>query len=104
MSGNYTEPPSFWEFAFNHLTAHEKERFSTLRHVWSDRGKGRALIRAALNERSLERYLQIWLSEPSLKSSYEPWAFLRCDETAHLLPSIATGTQKLLNYMNLSLL
>lgn len=24
--------PSFWDFVFSHLTAHEKERFSSLRH------------------------------------------------------------------------
>lgn len=35
VSGNLTtELPttSFWDFAFNHLTTHEKERFSTLRY------------------------------------------------------------------------
>lgn len=35
VSGNLTtEIPttSFWDFAFQHLTNHEKERFSTLRH------------------------------------------------------------------------
>lgn len=34
VSGNLTtEVPntSFWDFAYQHLTAHEKERFSTLR-------------------------------------------------------------------------
>lgn len=91
VSGNYTEPPNFFEFAFNLLTKHEKERFSSLRHVWSDKGKGRALIRAALNERSLERYLLTWINDPSLVTSYESWSLLRCNEIAHLLPSIATG-------------
>lgn len=35
VSGNLTtEVPntSFWDFAYHHLTAHEKERFSTLRY------------------------------------------------------------------------
>lgn len=35
VSGNLTtESPAttFWDFAFNHLTTHEKERFSTLRY------------------------------------------------------------------------
>lgn len=35
VSGNLTtetSAPSFWEFAHQHLTGHEKERFSTLRY------------------------------------------------------------------------
>lgn len=32
VSGNLTVENSFWDFAFNHLTTHEKERFSTLRY------------------------------------------------------------------------
>lgn len=35
VSGNLTtelQTTSFWDFAFNHLTTHEKERFSTLRY------------------------------------------------------------------------
>lgn len=35
VSGNLTTEstaPSFWEFAHQHLTGHEKERFSTLRY------------------------------------------------------------------------
>lgn len=34
-SGNITtdiSSPTFWDFAFKHLTAHEKERFSSLRY------------------------------------------------------------------------
>lgn len=91
VSGSFTEPPTYWEFVFPLLTAHEKERFSTLRHVWTERGKGRALIRAALNERALERYILMWLNEPSLKSCFEQGALLRDDEATNLLPSIAAG-------------
>lgn len=92
VSGSFTEPPTYWEFVFPLLTAHEKERFSTLRHVWTERGKGRALIRAALNEQALERYILIWLNEPSLKSCFEQGALLRDDEATNLLPSIAAGS------------
>lgn len=37
VSGNLTTDttvPTFWDFAFQHLTGHEKERFSTLRYGW----------------------------------------------------------------------
>lgn len=91
MSGQSMEPPTFWDFAYQHLTAHEKERFSTLRHVWTDRGKSRALIRAALNERAMERYILIWLNDLNIDNRYEKWSFMRDVEAINLLPSIAAG-------------
>lgn len=126
VSGNLTtEMPttSFWDFAFNHLTTHEKERFSTLRYgesfveafflsqsiesifilsnnillinvsaVHTDHGKVRALIRAALNERSLERYISTWLSDTNgLNTHFESWALIRDNEASNLMPSIAAG-------------
>lgn len=45
----------FWTFIKHHLTKHEQERYALLRHIWTDVGRGRAWIRASLNERSLER-------------------------------------------------
>lgn len=54
----------------------------------------RALVRAALNERALERYILIWLSDASsLEIKFEPWAFMRDNEATNLLPSIAAGKQ-----------
>lgn len=82
---------TFWDFAHNNLSQQERERFSTLRHVWTDGGKVRALIRALLNERSFERYILIWLNDPNLPNSFEEWAFLRDFEVQNLLPSIAAG-------------
>uniref|UniRef100_A0A2M4AHE3 Putative sorting nexin-29 n=1 Tax=Anopheles triannulatus TaxID=58253 RepID=A0A2M4AHE3_9DIPT len=87
-----TDGPVFWDFAYRHLTNHERERFSTLRHVWSACGKGRALLRAILNERALERYVLMWLSDDQLLAEYyEPWALLRNAEVQHLLPNVAAG-------------
>lgn len=120
VSGNLTtEVPnvSFWDFASNHLTAHEKERFSTLRYgqhqvnhfsscfsfkcygtfslpiiVYTNHGKVRALIRAALNERALERYILTWLGDSNgLNTYFESWALIRDTEASNLLPSIAAG-------------
>ncbi|ETN61033.1 hypothetical protein AND_007326 [Anopheles darlingi] len=87
-----TDGAVFWDFAYRHLTNHERERFSTLRHVWSAFGKGRALLRAILNERALERYVLMWLSDEQLLAEYyEPWALLRNAEVQHLLPNVAAG-------------
>jgi hypothetical protein len=53
---------------------------------------GRAWLRAALNEHTLERYIQDILSDvPSLKNHYEPHAFLLDVERASMLPQMAAG-------------
>ncbi|XP_058064524.1 sorting nexin-29 [Anopheles bellator] len=89
--------PLLWDFANRHLTNHEKERFNKLRHVWSRCGKGRALLRTILNERALERYVLIWLSdEKLLEQCYEPWALMRDVEVQSLLPNVATGLDSIL--------
>lgn len=90
-NSHHTSGVHFWTFALPHLTAHERERFSTLQNVASDYGRGRALLRAALNERSLERYVLVWLNAAELPDAYEPWAVMRDPEATNLLPSIAAG-------------
>lgn len=95
------ELPNFWEFAYINLLNDERERFSSLQHVWTDRGKTRALIRAALNERSLARYLDIWLSDASLDKSYESWALIRDQESAAMLSSMASGLTSILFALNI---
>lgn len=58
----------------------------------------RALIRAALNERALERYILTWLNDTAgLNTYFESWALIRDNEAANLLPSIAAGTIVVLN-------
>lgn len=89
--GGSEQSTTFWDFAYRNLSIQERERFSTLRHVWTESGKVRALIRALLNERSFERYILIWLNDPNLPNSFEDWAFLRDVEVMNLLPSIAAG-------------
>ncbi|XP_055617581.1 sorting nexin-29 [Toxorhynchites rutilus septentrionalis] len=97
VAGGGLEIPVFWDFAFKHLTNHEKERFSALRHVWTNSGKGKALLRAILNERALERYMLIWLGDVKiLEESYEPWALMRDPEIVSLLPNMAAGLSTIL--------
>ncbi|XP_049297490.1 sorting nexin-29-like [Anopheles funestus] len=86
------ERPCFWDFASNHLTRDERERFCNLQHVVTRRGRARALLRAFLNEHALERYVLMWLGDAELlETHYEPWAMLRQVEVQSLLPSVAAG-------------
>lgn len=74
-------------FYLNHLI---------MNHNWSavttDLGKTRSLIRAALNERCLERYILTWLTDKKgLEARFESWSLLRDSEASNLLPSLAAG-------------
>lgn len=88
---------AFWPFIKKYLTKHEQERYAVLKHVWTDVGRGRAWLRSALNERSLERYCHIILSnEEFLACHYEDWALLRDDEKNSMLPNMAAGLNPIL--------
>uniref|UniRef100_A0A336MSB6 CSON003934 protein n=1 Tax=Culicoides sonorensis TaxID=179676 RepID=A0A336MSB6_CULSO len=87
---------SFWEIAYQHLTRHEKERFDGLRNVQTDRGKCRALLRAALNERSLERYVLMWINDSSVFDKYEPYACFLHKHTIEELPKLANALNNIL--------
>ena len=68
-----------------------------LKYVNTDKGRGRAWIRSSLNEHSLERYINNLISDrSSLSVSYENWAFLRDDERASMLPTMASGLSSIL--------
>ena len=68
-----------------------------LKYVNTDKGRGRAWIRSSLNEHSLERYIHNLISDrSSLSTSYENWAFLRDDERASMLPTMASGLSSIL--------
>ena len=68
-----------------------------LKYVNTDKGRGRAWIRSSLNEHSLERYIHNLISDrSSLSKSYENWAFLRDDERASMLPTMASGLSSIL--------
>ncbi|KAG8513450.1 Sorting nexin-29 [Galemys pyrenaicus] len=55
--------PVFWFYVKEALNKHELQRFHSLRHIASDAGRGRAWLRCALNEHSLERYLHMLLAD-----------------------------------------
>ena len=57
---------ALWQYVKQHLSAHELQRYGRLRHVSSDAGRGRAWLRAALNEHSLERYVHMLIEDDRL--------------------------------------
>lgn len=82
---------AFWPCIKEQLTWHEQERFSILKKVQTDYGRGRAWLRAVLNERSLERHLHAILDPTILCPFYEDWAFLLDQERSAVLPNVAAG-------------
>ncbi|CAH1181326.1 unnamed protein product [Phyllotreta striolata] len=83
---------SFWSFIYCHLTKHERERYSVLKQIWTDTGRGRAWLRSSLNEHSLDRYFHTILSNQEiLAEHYEPWSILRDEEKNSMLPNMAAG-------------
>ncbi|KAG7202871.1 hypothetical protein KM043_010019 [Ampulex compressa] len=87
---NTVEAP-FWPCIREQLTWHEQERFSVLKKVHTDYGRGRAWLRAVLNERSLERHLHAVINPDILAVFYEDWAFLLDQEKSSVLPNVAAG-------------
>lgn len=96
-----TSDMAFWPCIKEQLTWHEQERFSILKKVHTDYGRGRAWLRAVLNERSLERHLHAILDPSILSPFYEDWAFLLDQERSAILPNVAAGIKTLIFYHNI---
>lgn len=68
---------SLWPLAKLCVSAEDLQRFTKLTYVTSELGRGRAWLRAAINERTLENYVHTILSqEENLRYgiySYMPW-------------------------------
>lgn len=96
-----TSDMAFWPCIKEQLTWHEQERFSILKKVHTDYGRGRAWLRAVLNERSLERHLHAILDPSILSPFYEDWAFLLDQERSAVLPNVAAGIRTLIFYHNI---
>lgn len=60
----------FWHFVRHHLTRHEQERYYHIQNVHTDYGRGRAWLRSAINEHSLDRYLRMLFSDENLLLNY----------------------------------
>uniref|UniRef100_A0A8C0I6P2 Sorting nexin 29 n=4 Tax=Balaenoptera musculus TaxID=9771 RepID=A0A8C0I6P2_BALMU len=94
--------PVFWFYVKEVLSKHELQRFYALHHIASDVGRGRAWLRCALNEHSLERYLHMLLADHSrLSTFYEDWAFVMDEERSSMLPTMAAGLNSILFAINI---
>ncbi|XP_054763055.2 sorting nexin-29-like [Lytechinus pictus] len=94
--------PVYWPIIKEQLTPHEIQRYSALKHITTDAGRGRAWLRSTLNEHSLERYMHMILSGTNIiKQYYEPWAFLLDEERSTMLPTMARGLGSILFAINI---
>lgn len=92
----------YWQYVKEHLTKHELDRFLKLQSINTDSGRGRAWLRASLNEHSLERYTHMLLESDELLSQfYESWAFLRDQERSSMMPMMAAGLGSILFAINI---
>lgn len=55
---------AFWGFIREHLNQHDLQRYSMLKGIWTDEGRGRAWLRSTLNEHSLEKYMHMLVNSP----------------------------------------
>uniref|UniRef100_UPI00398E5931 sorting nexin-29 isoform X2 n=1 Tax=Pristiophorus japonicus TaxID=55135 RepID=UPI00398E5931 len=100
---NKTETdPVFWHYVKEHLNKHELQRYYSLKNITTDIGRGRAWLRSALNEHSLERYMHMLLGDGNhLSVFYEDWSFMREEERASMLPTMAAGLNSILFAINI---
>ncbi|XP_071250151.1 sorting nexin-29-like isoform X2 [Salvelinus alpinus] len=93
---------TFWFYVKEYLNRHELQRFYSLRQISSELGRGRAWLRCALNEHSLERYLHTLLADRMRPGTfYEDWAFILDEERASMLPTMAAGLNSILFAINI---
>ncbi|XP_054267028.1 sorting nexin-29 isoform X2 [Macrosteles quadrilineatus] len=103
LGNNGQEPPVFWHFVRDFLTKHERDRYEQLKQIYTDTGRGRAWLRSALNEKSLERYM-LCLTDAlpdHISEYYEDWAFLRDQDLSNVLPPAAAGLASILFAINI---
>ncbi|ERE68252.1 sorting nexin-29-like protein [Cricetulus griseus] len=94
--------PVFWFYVKEVLNKHELQRFYSLHHITADVGRGRAWLRCALNEHSLERYLHMLLADRArLSTFYEDWSFVMDEERSSMLPTMAAGLNSILFAINI---
>ncbi|XP_017857708.1 PREDICTED: sorting nexin-29 [Drosophila arizonae] len=92
---------TFWDFCETQLTPHEKQRYEGLKQIWTKYGRGRAFIRATLNEKRLMSHVLTWLNdEAQLQRFYTPWSLLLNEEAAKKLPEILDSLKDVLFALN----
>ncbi|XP_050535243.1 sorting nexin-29 [Daktulosphaira vitifoliae] len=93
---------SFWCFIKEILKESEIERFHLLTSIKNEYGRGKAWLRASINERCLEKYMHLCISSNELISKfYEEWAFMSNYEKNAILPNIAAGLSSIVFALNI---
>ncbi|EDW03727.1 GH11393 [Drosophila grimshawi] len=99
--GSNSNEVTFWDFCETQLTPHERQRYDELRQIWTKHGRGRAFIRATLNEKRLQSHMLTWLSdEAQLQRFYTPWSLLLNEEAVKKLPDILDSLKDVLFALN----
>ncbi|XP_060116490.1 sorting nexin-29 isoform X2 [Heteronotia binoei] len=94
--------PVFWYYVKEILNRHELQRFYSLKSITTDVGRGRAWLRCALNEHSLERYFHMLLADKDrLSVFYEDWSFMMDEERSSMIPTMAAGLNPILFAINI---
>uniref|UniRef100_A0A669QTQ4 Sorting nexin 29 n=1 Tax=Phasianus colchicus TaxID=9054 RepID=A0A669QTQ4_PHACC len=94
--------PVFWYYVKEFLNKHELQRFYSLKTITTDIGRGRAWLRCALNEHSLERYVHMLLADKNrLSVFYEDWSFMMDEERSSMIPTMAAGLNSILFAINI---
>nr|XP_056722543.1 sorting nexin-29 [Euleptes europaea] len=94
--------PVFWYYVKEVLNRHELQRFYSLKNITTDTGRGRAWLRCALNEHSLERYFHMLLADKDrLSVFYEDWSFMMDEERSSMIPTMAAGLNPILFAINI---
>uniref|UniRef100_A0A8C2YCJ5 Sorting nexin 29 n=1 Tax=Coturnix japonica TaxID=93934 RepID=A0A8C2YCJ5_COTJA len=94
--------PVFWYYVKEVLNKHELQRFYSLKTITTDVGRGRAWLRCALNEHSLERYVHMLLADKNrLSVFYEDWSFMMDEEHSSMIPTMAAGLNSILFAINI---
>uniref|UniRef100_A0A8D2QRN4 Sorting nexin 29 n=1 Tax=Zosterops lateralis melanops TaxID=1220523 RepID=A0A8D2QRN4_ZOSLA len=94
--------PVFWYYVKEVLNRHELQRFYSLKAISTDIGRGRAWLRCALNEHSLERYVHMLLADKNrLSVFYEDWSFMMDEERSSMIPTMAAGLNSILFAINI---
>lgn len=107
-----TEGVSLWPLAKLCVSSEDLQRFYRLTQVKSELGRGRAWLRAAINERTLEYYMHtilaleeelryvtvmwVWSVMFMHRKLYEPEAFLLDQEHSSMLPIMAAGLSSII--------
>jgi len=89
----------FWCFVKEILNDSEIQRFDLLTNVRNDYGRGKAWLRASINERCLEKYMSLCINNEKLTNQfYEKWAFITNSERNSILPNTAAGWFNMILY------